>query len=124
MSTYLKQISADRGLLDRTRFAAMHALIQKEAESPEWDEVGTVLSVRKAKGFYQTCRAMGIGLATEDGMAYTVDVNGAYLSSFFGPMIRCIAPCVNDGTVVAEGDGMRYTVSFEDGKATILCEET
>ena len=58
MGSYLKQVSASKGLLDEARFGEMFGAIQDEAGDPRWDDYGTVGKVRESYDFRGICRAM------------------------------------------------------------------
>ena len=122
MGSYFKQISASSGLLDKRRFDELYDAIQEAAEDSKWDNVGTVKDVRKARDFQGICRVMGIMLITDGNEMYTVDVDGAYNSSFWLPLLEASAQFVNDGEVaVTVGNNpCEVCVAFTNGTVSVM----
>lgn len=125
MGNYLKQISASRGLISASRFPEMYDAIQDVVDNPKWDSYGTAKSVRSAYDFRSVCTSMGIKLIPNDGEMFTVDVDGAYDSALFVPLIEAVAPYVNDGEVVVRIGSRPFVtkVTFTGGKVDIFEEE-
>ena len=122
MGSYFKQISASSGLLDKSRFDELYDAVQEAAEYSKWDNVGTVKDVRKARDFQGICRVMGIKLIPDGDEMYTVDVDGAYNSSFWFPLLEASAPYMNDGEVTLKvgNNPCEVCVAFTNGTVSVM----
>ena len=116
MSSYIKQLSVSKSLMKGENFPEMMKAIKAEASKPEWNSYGTVKEVREAETFSHICKAMGIYLIYEGNDMFTVDVNGAYVSSFFIPMLLCVAPFMNDGEIFVQIESHTVLIAFKDGE--------
>ena len=122
MGNYLKQISATNGLLSEDRFREMYDAIRRVASDPKWDSTGTVKEMRKSYDFRDLCYIMGIRLVPQNNGLFTVDVNGAYDSSFWIPLLKASAPYVNDGEVVVRGGSSSHVTAavFRNGSVEVV----
>ena len=117
MGSYLRQIKASDGLLSASRFPEMYDVVKKIASDPKWNDIGTSRSIMDTYDFRGACYKMGVILIPNGDDLFTVNVDGAYDSMLFTPLIEALAVYINNGEVeVSYDNGPSATrVTFIDG---------